>query len=143
MDHAIPSREGNMLPGQGTRLEGLLAKAREDPDVLAVFLFGSAARGEEGPRSDVDVCLVLTDAAADNLAASRKRLDYMAASDLDVRVFQRVPLYIRHRILKEGRLLFSRDEDLVYELAVRTAREFERFKPIYREYLEQVARAGS
>jgi predicted nucleotidyltransferase len=109
-----------------------------------VFLFGSAARGEEGPRSDVDVSLVLTeDAAADTLAASRKRLDYMAASDLDVRVFQRVPLYIRHRILKEGRLLFSRDEDLVYELAVRTAREFERFKPIYREYLEQVARAGS
>jgi len=133
-----------MLPGQRTRLEGLLAKAREDPDVLGVFLFGSAARGEEGPRSDVDVSLVLTeDAAADTLAASRKRLDYMAASDLDVRVFQRVPLYIRHRILKEGRLLFSRDEDLVYELAVRTAREFERFKPIYREYLEQVARAGS
>jgi hypothetical protein len=42
-------------------------------------------------------------------------------------------------------LLFVRDEsaDSLYGLALRTAREFERFKPIYREYLEQVARAGS
>ena len=117
-----------------------------DQDILAVFLFGSAARGEEGPGSDVDVCLVLAESvAADALAASRKRLDYLAASDLDVRVFQEVPLYIRHRILKEGQLLFMREEgaDSLYGLALRTAREFERFKPIYREYLEQVARAGS
>ena len=111
-----------------------------------MFLFGSAARGEEGPRSDVDVCLVLAETvASDALAAARKRLDYLATSDLDVRVFQEVPLYIRHRILKEGQLLFVRDEsaDSLYGLALRTAREFERFKPIYREYLEQVARAGS
>jgi len=82
---------------------------------------------------------------ADALAASRKRLDYLATSNLDVRVFQEVPLYIRHRILKEGQLLFVREEgaDSLYGLALRTAREFERFKPIYREYLEQVARAGS
>jgi predicted nucleotidyltransferase len=36
----------------------LLKRASADPDVLAVILFGSHARGEAMPSSDVDVCLV-------------------------------------------------------------------------------------
>jgi len=131
-----------MATRQTAKLEGLLARAREDRDVLAVFLFGSAARGEVGARSDIDVCLVLNeDALGDPTDASHKRLDYLAAFDLDVRVFQQLPLYVRHRVLKEGRVLFARDEDLLYRLALRTVRQFERFKPIYHHYLEQVARA--
>lgn len=128
---------------QRERLERLLARARADGDVLAVLLFGSASRDEAGPGSDLDVCLVLSgEILGDAVAVSRKRLDYLAAFDLDVRVFQQLPLYIRHRVLKEGRVLFARDEDRLYRLALRTAREYERFKPIYRHYLERVAGAG-
>jgi len=45
--------------------------------------------------------------------------------------------------LKEGEILFCSDLDSLYDLAYRTAQAFEDFKPIYREYLEQVADAGS
>ena len=44
-------------------LARLLSRAESDPDVLAVILFGSHARGEAGPTSDVDVCLVLVPGA--------------------------------------------------------------------------------
>ncbi|MCS6937409.1 MAG: nucleotidyltransferase domain-containing protein [Candidatus Bipolaricaulota bacterium] len=40
-------------------LEKLLEQARSDSAVLAVLLFGSAARGEEHSQSDLDICLVL------------------------------------------------------------------------------------
>lgn len=53
-------------------LERLLDRAREDPAVLAVILFGSAARGEAAPASDVDVCLVLAPGAD----PTRVRLDH-------------------------------------------------------------------
>ena len=121
-------------------LMALLERSRRDPRVLAVILFGSRARGESDPGSDVDVCLVLEPRAYDDLTLSRIKLDYLKDFDLDVHVFQQLPLYIRRRVLKEGKVLFCRDEDKLYDLAFRTIQEFEDFKHIYRDYLEEVAR---
>jgi predicted nucleotidyltransferase len=121
----------------------LLQQAREDPDVLAVVLFGSAARGEASSESDVDICLILTPDKRDSLQLSRKRLAYLTEVDLDVQIFQELPLYVRHRVLKEGTVLFTRDEDALYEQACRTAREYEDYRPVYKTYLAEVARGGS
>jgi len=122
-------------------LEALLERARQDEDVLAVVLFGSAARGEAHARSDVDVCLVLHPQPQrwSPEALTRKRLEYLHF-DLDVKVSQALPLYVRQRVLKEGRVLLVKDEDQLYELAFRTVQEFEDFKHLYREYWEAVAR---
>jgi hypothetical protein len=45
--------------------------------------------------------------------------------------------------LKEGAVLLCKDLDALYVIAYRTAQAFEDFKPIYRDYLNQVAHAGS
>ncbi|MBI3078727.1 MAG: nucleotidyltransferase domain-containing protein [Deltaproteobacteria bacterium] len=108
--------------------------------MLAVLLFGSSARGEGVAASDVDVCVVLTPGSCPDEEFSHRRLDYLALAPLDLHIFQQLPLYLRCRVLKEGKVLFVRDEDALYELAFRTARAFERYKPIYREYLEEIAR---
>jgi hypothetical protein len=42
------------------------------------------------------------------------------------------------RVLKEGKVVFCRDEDMLYDLAIKTMKEFEDFKPIYYEYLKGV-----
>ena len=44
-------------------IERLTARARADPEALALIVVGSVARGEAGERSDVDVFLVVTDEA--------------------------------------------------------------------------------
>ena len=123
-----------------TAVTRLVARAREDPDVLAVLLFGSRARGDATPASDHDVCLVLAAPPRTGADATEKRLQYLAMVDLDVVVFQQLPLYIRTRVLREGRVLFTRDEDALYAVAVRTARAFEGFRHIHRGYLDAVAR---
>jgi uncharacterized protein YutE (UPF0331/DUF86 family)/predicted nucleotidyltransferase len=117
-------------------LARLVARAVGDPDVLAVMLFGSHARGDATTVSDVDVCLVAPTAPS-NEDATRIRLDYLSAFDLDIAVFDQVPLYVRTRILKEGRVLFVRDEDALYALAIRTVRAWEDFRHIHRLYLEE------
>ena len=124
-------------------LEGLLARTREDPEILAVLVFGSVARQQQTPKSDLDVCLVLLSKKYDSISLSRKKLEYMKRFNLDVHIFQQLPLYIRQRVLKDGKVLFSRDEDLLYHLAFQTVRAFEDFKHIYYEYLEEVARVRS
>jgi predicted nucleotidyltransferase len=125
------------------QLDHLLSKVKEDSEVLAVLQFGSTVRGEQTAASDVDVCLLLQPKKYDQLTLSRKKLAYLQGDDLDVHVFQQLPLYIRQRVLKEGKVLFARDLDALYALAFRTVQEFEDFKPVYRTYLAEVARGGS
>jgi predicted nucleotidyltransferase len=124
-------------------LERLLNCARHDEEVLAVILFGSQARGEATSASDVDVCLVLRGGRYDALYLSRKKLQYLKLGDLCVHVYQQIPIYIRRRVLKEGRVLFVRDEEALYEIAFRTAQAFEDFRHRYYIYLEQSAHVGS
>ena len=121
----------------------LVGKARQDQDVLAIIVFGSHARGDDGPTSDLDICLVLQPKDYSALKLSHKRLEYLkffSMPGLDIHVYQQLPLYIRKRILKEGEILFCRDEEVLYELAFRTVQEFEDFRHIYYSYLEEVAR---
>ena len=122
----------------------MLAKARQDMEVLGVVLFGSAARQKQTALSDVDLCLVMMPQPKPFEPATflRKRLEYMKDFSLDVQIFQQLPLYVRWRVLKEGQVLLTRNESLLYELAFRTAQAFEDFKHIYYGYLEEVASAG-
>lgn len=123
-------------------LQGLVDAAREDSDVLAVLLFGSHARGDFDTGSDVDVCLVLAHTPYDTLTLSHKKLEYLGQFDVDVQVFQQLPLYVRQRVLKDGQVIFVRDEDALYDIALETVRAFEDFRHFYRDYLEEVARVG-
>ena len=123
------------------QLESLLQTVHDDSDVLAVILFGSTVRGEQTPTSDVDVCLVLYPQPYEPLTLSRKKLVYLKESDLDIHIFQQLPLYLRRNVLKEGEVVFTRDTDLLYAVAFRTAQAFEDFKPIYYGYLAEVGRA--
>ena len=104
-------------------IDRVVTRAADDPSVLAVLVFGSVARGEQGPTSDVDVCLVLRPEISEGM--SEKRLEYLARSDLDIQIFQQLPLPIRRRVFKEGRVLLSKDDDALYGLAYRTAQAFE------------------
>ncbi len=125
------------------QLEALVQRAQNDLDVLAVILFGSTARNEHHQDSDLDICLVLQAGGTSPSTMTEKRIAYMADFTLDIQVFQTLPLYIRQRVLKEGRVLFCRDEDALYTLALRTVKDFADFERMYRRYLEEVARVGS
>jgi len=85
-------------------------------------------RGQEAPGSDVDVCLVLDPQGAHD-TTGEIRLEYLEATppSFDVQVYQRLPLYVRRRILAEGKVLYCRGEDALYDLARQTIREFETF----------------
>jgi predicted nucleotidyltransferase len=123
-------------------VDGILNKARKDADVVAVFLFGSRARGESVPGSDIDVCLVLRPGNYSPIILHKKRLSYLKEGDADVYIFSQLPLYIRRRVLKEGKILLCQDEDLLYEIAFRTAQAFEDFRHLYYGYLEELAHVG-
>jgi predicted nucleotidyltransferase len=120
----------------------VIQTARLDSQVLALILFGSQARGEHTAVSDIDLCLVLSPAPYTPLEFSEKKLEYLTKFSVDIHIFQQMPLYLKQRVLRNGEVLFCRDEDMLYELAFAVIREYADFEQVYRDYLKEVANAG-
>ena len=133
------------MPDQDEKVAQLVNAVTNDQRVLAVLLFGSRARGEATGSSDVDLCVVLDPARTDAGTAVSVRMTYLEGTPdaFDIQVYQSLPIYVRKRVLAEGRVVYCRDDDALYALARRTIREFEDFRPRYQSYLDEVARAGS
>lgn len=134
---------------QQKRLNKILSLAREDEDLLAVMTYGSRINKskKETPKSDLDICLLLQTTHYNGaskeveISPSRKRLDYLSRinpEQLDVQIFQQLPIYIRKRVLEEGEVAYCIDTDKLYNLAYRTIQEYEDFAPRMSEYLEGV-----
>jgi hypothetical protein len=121
-------------------LQNIVKQANGDSRVLAVLLFGSTARGERRDTSDVDVCLVLQPSRYAPEVLMEIRLQYLAAFAADIQIFQQLPIYLRQRVLKEGEVLYCKNEDVLYDIALRTVQAFADFKPLYDRYLDEVAR---
>jgi predicted nucleotidyltransferase len=82
---------------------------------LRVVLFGSAARGEMGPRSDVDLLIVVPDGTR-RRDASRKAFralsglgiakDVIVVTESDVKQFGKNPSLVIKPALEEGREVY-------------------------------------
>ncbi|GIV19966.1 MAG: nucleotidyltransferase [Armatimonadota bacterium] len=117
-------------------VQRIVAEIREHPKVIAIFLFGSWARGEQMPISDVDIAVLL-----DNPDKSDEAdIGSMYSPTVDVVLFHRLPVRIQFQVLKEGKPLFVRDEQKVQEVTFRVMRQYHEMEWLYRRYFEEVLR---
>lgn len=134
------AQNGRMHEREKAEMKRLVEAAKLDDAVLAVILFGSFARGE--PARDVDVCLILNPEKLDVIDVAKKSLEYTTKFDLDIHIYQKLPPYIQIRVLREGKIELVKDEDALYDIAIKTSRLFDDFRPRYLEYLGVVAQHG-
>jgi uncharacterized protein len=111
-------------------------------DVQFAYLFGSRATGQHRPTSDADIAimpgqpldLLAEVGLADQLAQA---LQVPAVDLVDLR---RAPLWLRGRVLDEGRLLYSADEPGRVAFEVRARSEYFDFLPTQRAHRDQFLR---
>jgi predicted nucleotidyltransferase len=92
-----------------------LSTALDRNGVVVAYLFGSQATGRAGPLSDVDVAVVF-DGSLDERARFdlqlRVREETVAAvrhDSVDVAVLNGASPLLRHRVVRDGRVLVDRD----------------------------------
>jgi predicted nucleotidyltransferase len=92
-------------------LDAIVQRLAAQPEVVRVILFGSRARGDSGPRSDIDLAI-----EAPN-ATRRQWLDWEArieAGDtllrIDVLRWDEASSAMRQRIAAEGQVLYDRTQ---------------------------------
>lgn len=124
-------------------LDRLIEEARRDEDVVALLRFGSSTHDEARAR-DVDVAVVFArdaDPDLDDELAYHRFSSSQRHGGLDVSLFHELPVYVRQRVLSEAEPVLVSDEDELYAVAIATVKEYERFRPHHRRYLEAVADA--
>jgi hypothetical protein len=116
----------------------------EEP-VLLAYLFGSQARGDAGPLSDVDVAvlfeegLVPAEALALRLRLMASLARALEAQRVDVAVLNDAPYLLQHRVIRDGRVLFCRDELTRVRYEFRVLRDYLDFRHFEDKYLQTTA----
>jgi len=121
--------------GLKNKLSILIAMLEEDPDILLAYLFGSHARDEAGPLSDIDIAVLLKPATSKDLFAKKLNLlkeltTLFAGTDIDLVILNEAPLVLKYNILKDSKPLYICYTDLHDELIQRAITEYLDFKPV-------------
>jgi len=87
----------------------LLDLLSREPDLVAAWVFGSHARGQAGPGSDLDLLVLFEPGAApDRALRLAADLSGHMADQVDVVDIERTSIELAARALCEGRLVFER-----------------------------------
>lgn len=114
--------------------------------LVAVYLFGSVARGSDRSESDIDVAVLLDHTPLPHLSGLRFTLE----GDLERAVGRRVdlvilndaPVDLRARVLRDGELLLDRAPSARIAFEVRTRNEAFDLAPILATYRASRHRAS-
>ncbi len=123
-----------------TRIESELRSffASNPGDAVAVYLYGSVARGTARKGSDVDVGVLLENDPPRTLRGMKLDLEADLESLLEVPVqlvvLNRAPPDLIHRILRDGKLVLDRDRSMRIRFEVKARNEFFDLQPVLRRY---------
>ena len=121
---------------------GIVDAARDalmaDERVAVAYLFGSFARGSAGPKSDLDVAVLLSVPVERRLggplAELRDAVERACRRPCDLIDARTAPADLVHRILRDGVLLVERDRSARIAFEVAKRNEYFDLLPYLREY---------
>lgn len=131
-----------------TGRDHILALARDTllaalPDVWAIYAFGSFARGEEWPGSDLDLAVLLPpDRGIGNLLDIIGNVSVRVHREVDVVDLRKAGDVLRREVLMEGRTLFASQPDQVLAWEAAAMSRYASHRREIRDILEDFRRTG-
>lgn len=118
------------------QLRSVLKGAPEE--VLAVYLYGSQARGTGQPGSDIDLAFWRRTQSAPRLADQpyglAVALEAALGREVDLVELNRAPVDLVHEVLRDGIIVLDRDPDARVRYEVRARAFYLDMLPVLRQY---------
>lgn len=106
--------------------------------VVAVYVFGSFARGDAGPDSDVDLAFWRRERSRPVLAEQpyslAAQLEQALGREVDLVELNRAPPDLVHEVLRDGKVLLDRDPAFRVRAEVRARAEYLDMLPVLHRY---------
>jgi predicted nucleotidyltransferase len=121
------------------RTDEIIDELKNNKKVGAIYLFGSYARGNIKPFSDIDICVVTERNISKEV---KEEILSNSSKKIDLSLFWDLPLGIRFRVIKEGKLLYKRDALKLQRVKVDTLKAYLDFQPIIKAYCYRILGIG-
>jgi len=114
-------------------------------EVSALYIFGSAAYSKETTESDIDIAVLINDHKKGRRTYDSLKKTYYAASPklsirpVDIVILNSASLFLKHRIIKTGKVLFDRNRRVRVRFTANAIIEYLDYKPIEDICLKAVA----
>ncbi len=115
-------------------IKEILDRIKKIPEVVAIFLFGSQAKEETKPISDIDIA-VIVDNPSREIEAD---IGSFSSQKIDLVLFHRLPLHIKFEVLKYGKVLYIRDEEYLTDIELNVLREYLEFSHFYKNITAEI-----
>ncbi|WRQ72874.1 MAG: nucleotidyltransferase domain-containing protein [Methanosarcinales archaeon Met12] len=103
--------------------------------IEAIYLFGSMAKGSVKPFSDIDLC-VLTE--KDISKKVKEEILSNSSKKIDISIFWDLPPTIRFRVLKEGEILYKKDDLTLQRAKVDTLKSYLDVQPMIKRHCSHI-----
>lgn len=121
-------------------IEELIESFKADKDILALYVFGSYAKNNIKPLSDIDFAVVLNDIfpkekySKKRINLLNKAVEVLKTEEIDLIILNQVPPFLAFQVIKNGRILFCRDNLKLVNKRVNILNEYFDFMPVINEY---------
>lgn len=118
------------MPDLTYRIERIASQFIDEKGVVGIYLFGSYARQRPFPLSDVDIAILLDEDLTQEDWGEKYNYYYhrlcseLKTNAVDVIILNEVPHSFAYTIIKEGRILYVRDEDKLSSFIERTVQNY-------------------
>jgi predicted nucleotidyltransferase len=124
---------------KGVLLNKIKEVAKKDKEVLFAYLYGSSVMKSPPFGSDVDVAFYLKPSDIKSYVRKEEELTFALVAKLDsdkvdLRILNALPFLLQYNIIKNGILLFARDESERVDFEIRVMNRFFELKPYLDEY---------
>lgn len=110
-----------------------------DPNVVAVYLFGSHAKGRAGAGSDIDLAVLLREKPEyDYRLRVMCELADLLKTEVDALILDQCGILMQRQVLKYGIVLFERDRRPRIAFEIRSRKLYFDFLPAHRLYVRKL-----
>ncbi|MGA1839021.1 MAG: type VII toxin-antitoxin system MntA family adenylyltransferase antitoxin [bacterium] len=114
-------------------------------EVSVLYIFGSFGSRKETKESDIDIAVLVDETRLKKKNFADLKKDYYSASPtfsmrpVDIVILNTAPSFLKHHILKTGRILYEKNRNLRISFTTKAIIEYLDYKPVEDICLKAIA----
>jgi len=109
----------------------IIDELKRNKEIEAVYLFGSYVKKNVKPFSDIDICVITKRNIPKKV---KEEILSNSSKKIDISIFWDLPPVIRFRVIKEGKLLYKKDDLKLQRIKIDTFKSYLDFQQIIKKH---------